>query len=228
MEEGTIADIGLMLDRMNLDELAPSLWLGSSGLEPREYRLESGGNPWLIGRSDDSCVALPADEGVISRVHLRIERTGSCYSISDLSRNGTRVNGEAIVYRRLEDGDQITFGSVSPERLRLIFRHAIPTPPPRRSLEVTVIDAPTIGRNESWAHAAGEPNPDSAAPVPTPEPDSAGMNAAEAGRPPGRVSGRAAAAKAEPPDAWDTAQRRLLGLTLAAALLGAMLLVLGS
>jgi hypothetical protein len=65
-----------------------------------------------LGRSASADVRLAWDDRV-SRVHAALERVGAAWAIVDdgLSRNGTWVNGERLVGRRvLRDGDAIRVG----------------------------------------------------------------------------------------------------------------------
>jgi hypothetical protein len=66
-----------------------------------------------IGRAPDCEISLAADPGV-SRVHARIERVGSAWTVVDdgLSRNGTFVNAHRLHgRRRLLDGDVVRIGA---------------------------------------------------------------------------------------------------------------------
>ena len=68
--------------------------------------------PVTIGRSVECDVALGWDREV-SRVHAQLERVGAHWVLVDdgLSRNGSFVNGERVVGRRLlRDGDRLVFG----------------------------------------------------------------------------------------------------------------------
>jgi len=66
--------------------------------------------PYRIGRHEESEILLP-DAG-ISRRHARLFPEDGGYAIEDLqSANGTFVQGERIVRRRLCDGDIVQFGS---------------------------------------------------------------------------------------------------------------------
>lgn len=70
-----------------------------------------GGKVSLVGRGDE-CTVLVADRSV-SRQHAQIERDDGGYHVQDLdSRNGTTVNGIAIVRKRLRHNDVIRFGDV--------------------------------------------------------------------------------------------------------------------
>jgi DNA-binding CsgD family transcriptional regulator len=65
-----------------------------------------------VGRGSDCDVALGWDREV-SRLHAQLERVGAHWVLVDdgLSRNGSFVNGERVVGRRvLKDGDRLVFG----------------------------------------------------------------------------------------------------------------------
>jgi pSer/pThr/pTyr-binding forkhead associated (FHA) protein len=65
-----------------------------------------------IGRGGDCAVGLGWDREV-SRLHAQLERVGAHWVLVDdgLSRNGSFVNGERVVGRRLlRDGDRMCFG----------------------------------------------------------------------------------------------------------------------
>ena len=65
-----------------------------------------------VGRGADCDVALGWDREV-SRLHAQLERVGGQWVLVDdgLSRNGSFVNGERVVGRRvLRDGDRLVFG----------------------------------------------------------------------------------------------------------------------
>jgi len=62
----------------------------------------------VVGREDAS---IQIDEPLVSRQHARIERRDSGWRLVDLgSTNLTRVNGEVVRERDLENGDEIRFG----------------------------------------------------------------------------------------------------------------------
>jgi pSer/pThr/pTyr-binding forkhead associated (FHA) protein len=62
----------------------------------------------LVGRDDDADIRV--DEPLVSRAHARIERRGEAYFVQDLgSTNLTRVNGEVVAERALQDGDELRF-----------------------------------------------------------------------------------------------------------------------
>ncbi len=62
----------------------------------------------VVGRED---ATIQIDEPLVSRQHARIERRDSGWRLVDLgSTNLTRVNGEVVRERDLENGDEIRFG----------------------------------------------------------------------------------------------------------------------
>jgi FHA domain-containing protein/regulatory LuxR family protein len=68
-----------------------------------------------VGRAEQTDLALHWDTEV-SRIHAELSRIGRDWTVEDdgLSRNGTHVNGERIVGRRLlKDGDVVRFGKTS-------------------------------------------------------------------------------------------------------------------
>ena len=63
----------------------------------------------LVGRDEGADIRV--DEPLVSRAHARIERRGEEYVVQDLgSTNLTRVNGEVVGERALQDGDEVRFG----------------------------------------------------------------------------------------------------------------------
>ena len=69
-----------------------------------------------IGRAEENQIQIASSN--LSRKHAVIRAVPGGFSITDLgSQNGTFVNGERIVERRLSDGDTIELGSV-----RFVFR----------------------------------------------------------------------------------------------------------
>ncbi len=73
-------------------------------------RVPVGEDPVTIGRLPDCDVVL--SDPNVSRRHAEVRRRGNDFVVIDLSStNGTRVNGAGVRERRLNDGDEITFGS---------------------------------------------------------------------------------------------------------------------
>ena len=65
------------------------------------------GHAIVVGRED---AAIEIDEPLVSRQHARLERSDTGWKLVDLgSTNLTRVNGEVVRERQLEDGDEIRF-----------------------------------------------------------------------------------------------------------------------
>ena len=85
-------------------------------LGERVLALRRGEN--LLGRGDE--VEVRVDSNKVSRVHARIEVTGSTATVEDLgSKNGTFVRGQRISGRvELADGDELCLGTVL-----LVFEH---------------------------------------------------------------------------------------------------------
>jgi pSer/pThr/pTyr-binding forkhead associated (FHA) protein len=62
-----------------------------------------------VGR--DELADIRVDEPLVSRNHARLEKRGTGYVVLDLgSTNMTRVNGEVVSERALQDGDEVRFG----------------------------------------------------------------------------------------------------------------------
>jgi two-component system, NtrC family, response regulator HydG len=62
----------------------------------------------VIGRSDSTDIALPADS--VSRIHCVLDQRGEAWWVTDRSRHGTLVNQEKVGRHELKDGDQIAIG----------------------------------------------------------------------------------------------------------------------
>jgi pSer/pThr/pTyr-binding forkhead associated (FHA) protein len=81
----------------------------SNGESGKEYFLEKG-KPFSIGRGEDNDMVIP--EAGASRHHAGIESDGDTFFLTDYqSRNGTFVNQQLVIFRRLNHGDVITIGS---------------------------------------------------------------------------------------------------------------------
>src|SRR5688572_11452801 len=97
--------VTIALDCRALDAWPERLSLG--GLN--EVAIARGAERAFIQTASRARLELP--DRWISQEHARLVRSGGRWSIADRdSRNGTRVNGEAIVERRLDDGDVIECG----------------------------------------------------------------------------------------------------------------------
>ncbi len=72
-----------------------------------------------VGRGAGCGIVLP-DDHYVSTVHARVFRRGGDVFVEDLeSRNGTLVNGEAVVaVTRLRRGDRVQFGQTTAELVR--------------------------------------------------------------------------------------------------------------
>ncbi|HYP12899.1 MAG TPA: SpoIIE family protein phosphatase [Bryobacteraceae bacterium] len=81
-----------------------------------------------LGRSRENELCFPEDAG-LSRQHLRLQRQGDEWLISDLgSKNGTLVNGERVVEtRKLKKGDRINAGhlTITFDRQARNFQHTV-------------------------------------------------------------------------------------------------------
>jgi pSer/pThr/pTyr-binding forkhead associated (FHA) protein len=88
-----------------LSASARLIWERSDGSKV-EFPL--GAPVMVVGRDDDADIRV--DEPLVSRAHARIERRGDVYFVQDLgSTNLTRVNGEVVAERALQDGDEVRF-----------------------------------------------------------------------------------------------------------------------
>jgi pSer/pThr/pTyr-binding forkhead associated (FHA) protein len=93
------------------------------------YGLHGQGMPVMLNEQDEvvvgskeGCDLVIDGDPAVSRVHARLERHVSVWSIIDCqSKNGTFVNGVRVVLeRRLEHRDEITMGN----HTKLVFRDA--------------------------------------------------------------------------------------------------------
>jgi pSer/pThr/pTyr-binding forkhead associated (FHA) protein len=90
---------------------ARALLLGKSGfVEGKVIPLRD--DVAIIGRSPDCAVHVP--DGQVSKVHARLDWTGTTYRLTSLGKNGTTVNGTAVeAPRPLAHGDDIALGASS-------------------------------------------------------------------------------------------------------------------
>jgi hypothetical protein len=79
------------------------------------FDLDACGSRISIGRESSNDLSLGWD-GEVSRLHARLERTGDSWTVIDdgLSRNGSFVNGERVLGRRLlRGGDVVRLGATA-------------------------------------------------------------------------------------------------------------------
>ena len=112
----------------------------------------------IVGRSMDADIAI--EDLAISRRHCQFEREGERWAVVDLkSRNGTRVNGQAVERQLLKEGDIVAIGHtrityhagkfVGPrpaDPTEALMSETIPLPPPRRDAPSKPLPVPKIGR----------------------------------------------------------------------------------
>ena len=93
-------------------EAAPSALLRISGPDGVERRLSVEGRPLGIGRGADNDLVVA--DPLLSRHHARIVPRNGRLVLSDLaSRNGTRVNGRAVLEAVLGAGDRVELGGTT-------------------------------------------------------------------------------------------------------------------
>lgn len=87
----------------------PYLVLKSADRKEKSYRLPAS-RRIRIGRAQSNDVTL--DDAAVSSVHAEIEPEGKHFYLTDFnSRNGTFVNRELVISRRLAHGDVISMGN---------------------------------------------------------------------------------------------------------------------
>ena len=102
---------GIFLVSSELKEAAGGVTVGALVLADGE-RASVADKPLSIGRLAECDVVLADDS--VSRRHAEVRRQGSEIVVVDLgSTNGTKVNGERVGERILDDGDVVTVGNVS-------------------------------------------------------------------------------------------------------------------
>ena len=136
-------------------------------LGEQQWTLPAGTDTITIGRASNADIRLQADDQ-ISRIHARLDRDGSTWTLYDESRNGTGLNGRRLTSPTpLNTGDKIHIG-----RSVLTFTKSstpsprtTPTPPPSSAAmppTASAAEAPA-GPPSSASPAAAPP---SSAPVP--------------------------------------------------------------
>jgi hypothetical protein len=89
----------------------PSLILSYNDEELHTYPIEKG-LLLTVGRSDQNDIII--DETAVSNVHAEIEFEVGNYYITDIqSKNGTFVDGELVISRKLKNGNIISIGNYS-------------------------------------------------------------------------------------------------------------------
>ncbi|MDA3895470.1 MAG: FHA domain-containing protein [Desulfobacteraceae bacterium] len=89
----------------------PSLILSYNDEELHTYPVEKN-RPLKIGRSAQNDITI--DETAVSNLHAEIEQEAGDYYITDIqSKNGTFVDGELVISRKLKNGNIITIGNYS-------------------------------------------------------------------------------------------------------------------
>ncbi len=87
----------------------PKLTLQTDADPQKEYFLEKG-TSLSIGRQEDNDIVIP--DASVSRHHAGIESDGNAFYLTDYqSRNGSFVNGQLVIFRKLAHGDVITIGN---------------------------------------------------------------------------------------------------------------------
>ncbi len=111
LQEDVSLTPGIFLISSELKEAAGGVTVGTLVLADGE-RVSVADKPLSIGRLAE-CEVVLADDSV-SRRHAEVRRQGSEIVVADLgSTNGTKVNGERVAERVLDDGDVITVGNAS-------------------------------------------------------------------------------------------------------------------
>ncbi|MCF8110582.1 MAG: FHA domain-containing protein [Desulfobacteraceae bacterium] len=87
----------------------PYLILKHDGKKLKTYRLNTAGKV-RIGRAEKN--EIPIEDSAVSTLHAEIEPEGGHFYLTDFnSRNGTFVNKELVISRRLSHGDVISVGN---------------------------------------------------------------------------------------------------------------------
>jgi len=111
MTEDQSLTVGIFRVEPTFDESTPGTGHGAQLELPDGQLVELGQGPATIGRIPESTVVL-ADPNA-SRNHAELRVAGDSYELIDLgSTNGSRVNGHKVARQLLQDGDELTFGTV--------------------------------------------------------------------------------------------------------------------
>jgi predicted component of type VI protein secretion system len=128
----------------------------------------------IIGRSPDAGWCLSDPERIVSKAHCRIDAEPHGFVLTDISTNGTLVNGEAVGFeqkRLLADGDRLRIGkfevAVAVEKAEAASSPGAGTMPdgpfgnadtdPLKPERTTDAPAPAGAQPVAGAMAAGEP-----------------------------------------------------------------------
>lgn len=86
------------------------LWLEFANADGGKRRVEADKPRFIVGRHSEADLCIP--DGRLSREHVRIERLGDAFFVSDLgSSNGSTLNGDALDGRaELKNGDELVLG----------------------------------------------------------------------------------------------------------------------
>ena len=89
--------------------------------------------PMVIGRAPECDITVR--DILLSRRHCRIEKEGKDWYVTDLgSKNGTRIGGEAILRRKLSDGDVIRIGKTAVRFFRGVMAPSQAPPQPAQGV----------------------------------------------------------------------------------------------
>ncbi|MBW1776216.1 MAG: FHA domain-containing protein [Deltaproteobacteria bacterium] len=94
-----------------LEDPMPVLTIETDTGAVKVFDLKSG-DALSIGRQEDNDIVIP--DTSVSRRHAGIESEGDAFFLTDYqSRNGSFVNGQLVIFRKLAHGDVITIGNQS-------------------------------------------------------------------------------------------------------------------
>lgn len=107
----------------------PTLTLSYQDQELHTYPV-SEGKLIKIGRSDQNDIII--DDAAVSSVHAEVEFDGDGFYLTDIqSKNGTFIDGELIISRKLKNGNVITIGGYS-----LLFKYDVTERVPEEAKDV--------------------------------------------------------------------------------------------
>jgi pSer/pThr/pTyr-binding forkhead associated (FHA) protein len=95
----------------------PGLIVVTTPFQNLRAHVEDEETDFIVGRDLQSQLAI--DHQTVSRKHAKLSKKWGGFVITDLgSKNGTFVNGEKVVEKGLNDGDEIVFGTI-----KAVFRN---------------------------------------------------------------------------------------------------------